>query len=61
MTQELIKKVVSMGAVDTGKYRYVYEADNTGARIKRIPLSYLDTSAALDKGNWKVVKVIAGE
>ena len=59
MTQELINRIIREGAVDTDNYRYKYEADNKGARIKRLPISALDTTAARD--GWEVVKVLEGD
>ncbi len=59
MKQELIDRIIREGAVDTDKYRYRYESDNKGARIKRLPLDMLDTTAAIN--GWEVVKVLEGE
>jgi hypothetical protein len=59
MTKDLIERIIREGAVDTDTYRYLYEADNRGARIKRLPLDKLDTTEARD--GWKVVKVLEGE
>lgn len=58
MKQEIVDRIIREGAVDTDKYRYLYEADNKGARIKRIELDKLDTTAARD--GWEVVKVLQG-
>jgi hypothetical protein len=57
--QELIDRIIREGAVDTDKYRYLCETDNKGARIKRLPLDILDTTAARD--GWEIVKVLEGE
>ena len=59
MTQDFIKRIIREGAVDTDNYRYVYETDNLGARIKRLPIDKLDTTEARD--GWEVVKVLEGK
>ena len=59
MTDQLKTRIICEGAVDTDEYRYVYETDNRGARIKRIALDLLDTTAARD--GWEVVAVLEGE
>lgn len=59
MTTNLIVRIIREGAVDTDTYRYLYEADNKGARIKRLPLDKLDTTEARD--GWEVVKVLDGK
>jgi len=59
MTDQLKARIIREGAVDTDKYRYIYEADNQGARIKRIALDLLDTTAARD--GWEVVEVLEGK
>jgi hypothetical protein len=59
MTTNLIERIIREGAVDTDTYRYLYEADNRGARIKRLPLDKLDTTEARD--GWEVVKVLEGK
>lgn len=58
MTQDFKQRVIREGVVDTDKYRYLYEVDNKGARIKRIALDLLDTTAARD--GWEVVEVVEG-
>ena len=60
MTKEFIGKVIRDGIVDTKTYRYIRK-DVTGLteqwmEIRRIPLSALDTTAAID--GWETVKVI---
>lgn len=59
MKQELIDRIIREAVVNTDKYRYLYETDNKGARIKRLPLDMLDTTAAIN--GWEVVKVLEGE
>jgi hypothetical protein len=59
MKQDLIERIIREAVEDTDKYRYLYETDNKGARIKRLPLDMLDTTAARD--GWEVVKVLEGE
>ena len=49
MKNEFIAKVIREGIVDTDKYRYVFKDGN----ILRLPLSYLDTTKAID--GWEVV------
>ena len=60
MTKEFIRKVIREFIVDTKTYRYIRK-DVNGAteqwmEIRRIPLSALDTTAAID--GWETVKVI---
>jgi hypothetical protein len=53
MTKKFIEKVLYMGTVDTKKYRYKVGQDVDGnAIIRRLPIEYLDTTAALD--GWEV-------
>lgn len=49
MKKEFLEKVKHEGIVDTRKYRYVY----SNGEIKRLPIEYLDTTAALSE--WEVV------
>lgn len=50
------ERIIREGIVDTQKYRYIYAYEGCHAYIKRIPLKYLDTPAAIDK--WEIVKVL---
>ena len=57
MTKQFTQKVLTIGSVDTRKYRYIVkECHNCTAQwaeIHRLPLSVLDTTAAID--GWEVV------
>lgn len=60
MTKEFISKVIREGIVDTKTYRYICK-DVTSAteqwmEIRRLPISALDTTAAID--GWETVQVI---
>lgn len=59
MTKNFVNRVEKELIVDTRNYRYIFEADNIGARILRISLDKLDTTAAIN--GWEVAKVIDGE
>lgn len=54
MTKQFEEKVIREHIVDTKNYRYTVK-DNT---IQRLPLEYLDTTAALTE--WETVKVLDG-
>lgn len=56
MKESFINRVINNGIVDTYEYRYVYEEYTTWAVIKRIKLSMLDTTAALEEDNWQIMK-----
>lgn len=53
MTKAFLDRIKREGIVDTTKYRYVIDG-NTGD-IKRIPISYLSTTKALDNDSWEIV------
>lgn len=55
MKESFTNRVIKNGIVDTHDYRYVYEEYGTRAVIKRIKLSMLDTTAALED-NWQIMK-----
>lgn len=55
MTEQFLKKVISEKIVDTQKYRYAYETYPDRAEIQRLPISYLDTTKAIN--GWETVKV----
>ena len=55
MTKAFIRRVKREGIVDTRRYRYVYHVIDNTYGISRIDIDLLDTTAALDKSNWKVV------
>lgn len=58
MTRKFIEKVIREGMVDTRLYRYIcrvrYTAENRILQIKRLPLTSLDTTEAID--GWETVK-----
>lgn len=56
MKKEFIEKVIRLGSVDTDKYRYVAREYPDRLEVQRLPLSDLDTTAALD--GWETVQVI---
>ena len=53
MKKEFIEKVIKYGSIDTKKYRYRALELPDRLIIKRIPLEYLDTTAAID--GWETV------
>lgn len=56
MTQEFIEKVIRERIVDTKTYRYIVKDVGDHMEIRRLPISKLDTTAALS--GWEIVKVI---
>lgn len=56
MTKQFFNKVFILGSVDTRNYRYIVKACGDHAGIFRIPLSDLDTAAAID--GWEKVAEI---
>lgn len=60
MTQDFIKRIMHERIIDTKNYRYIvteeHDNENQWAEIKRLPISQLDTTAAID--GWKTVKRI---
>ena len=56
MKKEFIEKVIRLGSVDTDKYRYVAREYPDRLEVQRLPLSALDTAAALD--GWETVEVV---
>lgn len=60
MKRDFIERVIRERVVDTRKYRYTIKERQTVteqyAEIRRLPLSDLDTTAAID--GWETVKVI---
>lgn len=60
MKKEFVERVMREGSVDTNTYRYklVHKEDacKQWAEIQRLPLSLLDTTAALS--DWETVEVI---
>lgn len=60
MKKQFINEILCKRIVDTRKYRYVaqecYNDREQWIEIRRIPLSDLDTTAAL--ADWETVKVI---
>lgn len=60
LTKEFIERVRTERIVDTRVYRYVakecYNADEQWLEIRRLPLSALDTTEAID--GWETVVTI---
>lgn len=56
MTQKFIDRVLSERTVDTAKYRYIVKDFNDRREIQRLPITDLDTTAAID--GWDTVAVI---
>lgn len=61
MDANVRERVLDGEIVDTEEYRYVLkhcgDHEKQWAEIRRLPLEYLDTTAALD--SWETVEVIA--
>lgn len=55
MNKNFISRVMREGIVDTKIYRYRLVEDPSGYFIQRLPLSALNTTAALD--GWEIVHV----
>lgn len=55
ITWKNIARIAYEGTYDTNLYRYVYERGYTGARIRRIPIAEVGTTAMLDPNNWETV------
>lgn len=51
MTNQFLKRIISESAIDTKKYRYIYNTGN--GNIERLPLEKLNTTYALT--DWEVV------
>lgn len=56
MTQKFIDRVLRDRIVDTAKYRYIVKEHPDHAEIQRLPITDLDTTAAID--GWETVAVI---
>lgn len=58
MTKSFMERVKNERIVDTRKYRYVLDAPvgKPSPCIKRLPISDLDTTAAID--GWEVVATL---
>ena len=56
MKKEFVEKVMRELIVDTRKYRYICADCCDHSEIRRLPLEYLDTTAALDV--WETVQII---
>lgn len=54
MKKSFENRVLREGIVDTRGYRYIIRERNNGAAIYRLPLDWLDTTAAID--GWELVK-----
>ena len=60
MTKDFEKRIMRERIVDTKQYRYIiteaHDADKQWAEIKRLPISQLNTTAAID--GWETIKRI---
>lgn len=60
MNEKIKNRVLNGEIVDTAKFRYVLKVcgdhEKQWAEIRRLPLEYLDTTAAID--GWETVEVI---
>lgn len=56
MRKSLLDKIIREGTVDTRNYRYKQEWFADRIEIQRLPLSYLDTTMAIN--GWETVEVI---
>lgn len=56
MKKEFVEKVMRELIVDTRKYRYFCADCCDRSEIRRLPLEYLDTTAALY--GWETVQII---
>lgn len=60
MTQAFVERIMRERTVDTERYRYIvteeHDAEKQWAKIKRLPISDLDTTKAID--GWETVKRI---
>lgn len=56
MKESFVNRIIKNGIVDTHDYRYVYYVYEEYGVIKRIKLSMLDTTAALEEDNWQIMK-----
>lgn len=60
MTMDFINRIIRNRIIDTAKYRYIAvecnDADKQWLEIRRLQLSQLDTTAAID--GWTTVKRI---
>lgn len=55
MTKNFENRVKNEGIVDTRLYRYILRDTFCKTEIQRLPIKFLDTTAALH--NWETVKV----
>lgn len=60
MKKTIRERILNGEIVDTKKYRYVLKVcgdhEKQWAEIRRLPLDYLNTTAAID--GWEVVEVL---
>ena len=60
MNKQIREQVLNGEIVDTETYRYVLKTccdhENQWAEIRRIPIEYLDTTAAIN--GWETVEVL---
>lgn len=54
MTNDFIRRILNEGIVDTKEYRYALNDCGHKMQIRRLPISSLDTTQALD--GWEVLK-----
>lgn len=56
MKKEFVEKILRERCIDTAKYRYTVKEYPDHMDILRLPLEYLDTTAAID--GWEVVHTV---
>jgi hypothetical protein len=56
MNKQLKDRILREGIVDTDKYRYTLKELPDRTEIRRLPIEYLDTTAAID--GWEVVEAL---
>lgn len=54
MKKSFENRIKAERIVDTKRYRYVYTGTGAEAVIKRLPITWLDTTKAID--GWEVIK-----
>ena len=58
ITEERVREIMRNGTTDTRTYRFIAREYPDRAEIQRLPIRYLDTTAALD--GWETVAVVRG-
>ena len=60
MTQQFFERLVRERIIDTKRYRYIiteeHDSDDQWMEIKRLPITDLDTTRAID--GWETIKRI---